>query len=54
MRKEFSKHTETICCPNCNNIQKAEVTNGIPFATYIHECTNCAYMIMESEWKKCN
>jgi acetone carboxylase gamma subunit len=43
-------HRETIKCPECNTIQQARVEHTIPWYTYIHECTNCGYMIMESEW----
>ena len=44
--------TEKIKCPECNTIQNAEVELTIPFATYIHECEKCGYIIMESEWIK--
>lgn len=50
---KYSKHTETICCPECNFKQNAEVINGLPFNTLIHKCTNCDYIITESDWQKC-
>ena len=42
---------EQIVCPEC----EAEQTGTIdlttwPWNTYIHTCTNCGYLIMESEW----
>jgi hypothetical protein len=44
---------EIIECPNCGSHQEAEVTqlNDFPFALYVHGCTNCKYIITESEWK---
>lgn len=50
---ELSKHTETIWCPECEHKQEAEVLHTFPWNTYIHECTNCDYLIMESEWNTC-
>lgn len=46
--------SETIKCPNCGHVQKAQVTwkQGNPFPTYIHECVQCGYVIMESEWEE--
>ena len=43
---------DQIVCPECGSGQVAYVTytDGHPFATYIHECDNCKYLIMESEW----
>lgn len=41
---------EKIICPECGQIQYAKVEDTIPFATYIHECEKCKYIIMESEW----
>lgn len=45
-------HTETIRCPNCDHIQQAAVLNTAWHLTYIHECTECFYLIMESEWER--
>jgi hypothetical protein len=43
-----------VICPNCNGIVPAEVgsdpTNTGFYHTYIAECQNCDYIIMESEW----
>lgn len=48
------KSTETVVvvirCPNCGAIEKAIPKPGVPWWTYIHECTQCEYIIMESEW----
>jgi len=46
----FHCHPETIKCPECGHIQTAMVQETEPFYTYLHECYNCGYMIMESEW----
>ncbi len=43
-------HFDHIICPDCKKEQMAFVLHTIPFNTYIHECTNCNYLIMESEW----
>lgn len=47
-------HKETIQCPECNHIQEAIVEHTIPWNTYVHTCTMCKYIIMESEWKVVN
>ena len=44
--------TEKIVCPECGYIQYAKVEDTIPFPTYIHECEECKYIIMESEWQR--
>jgi C4-type Zn-finger protein len=44
-------HTDIIKCPNCGEIQLAIVEHTIPFYSYIHKCTKCRYIIMESEWE---
>lgn len=43
---------EMIKCPNCGKIQEAKVIADVPFYVYIHECTECKYLIEESEWEK--
>ena len=45
-------HVEIIICPNCKSIQIAAVNHTIPFWDYTHICSECEYMIMESEWEK--
>ena len=50
----FQSYVENIICPNCQDVQIATVLESIPFPIYIHECTNCEYIIMESEWEECN
>ena len=54
MRKtmERLKKYERIGCNNCGKIQRAKVTVDIIFEVYIHECINCGYIIMESEWER--
>ena len=47
-------HLEIIKCTECGFIQPAKVLHTIPFGTFIHECKNCKYTIMESEWEKYN
>lgn len=45
-------HYELIECPECKTEQFALVEHTFPFYSYVHECTGCKYIIMESEWKK--
>ena len=42
--------TVIIWCPNCGKGEEAEVRESIPFNTYLHDCKECNYTIMESEW----
>jgi hypothetical protein len=49
---QFERHQEVIECPSCFHQQQAEVIHSVPFATYIHHCVKCKYIIMESEWSK--
>ena len=44
------EHTEQIECTVCITIQNAIVEHTIPFWTKIHDCINCGFKIMESEW----
>lgn len=41
-----------IKCPSCDFVQGALVERTIPFGTFVHECNNCKYIIMESEWSE--
>ena len=45
-------HYEIIICPNCGQEQEAHVRHTNLWNVYIHECDNCEYVIMESEWIK--
>ena len=49
-RPLFEPKPVMIRCPECATVQAAVVQPGIPFATYIHHCVSCEYIIMESEW----
>ena len=49
-RKQWHSHNELIICPNCRSAQKAAVVESRPFWQRVHRCTNCRYIIMESEW----
>lgn len=40
----------TIKCPECSKVQQATIQHTLPWNTYIHECEECSYTIMESEW----
>lgn len=49
--------TSTACrirCPQCQLVQDArvEMFKGDPFCTYVHHCTQCKYIITESEWNE--
>lgn len=48
----MSEHTEYIHCPNCGEIEQAEVLHTMPWYSYVHFCTKCGYTITESEWNK--
>jgi hypothetical protein len=43
-------HEEEIICPECGLQQWATVEHTIPFGTFVHACSKCKYIIMESEW----
>lgn len=45
---------DQIRCPNCGHEQEAIVQNTYPWPTYVHECTECEYIITESEWISIN
>jgi Zn ribbon nucleic-acid-binding protein len=42
---------ESIVCPSCKSIELASVFFGGFFNVYIHECSSCGHIIMESEWE---
>lgn len=46
----MESHLEQIICLECSKVQTAVVEHTIPWNSYIHECTGCGYIIMESEW----
>ena len=48
---EAGWHREKIICPACGEVQDAVVYDTKPWACYVHECTDCKYLIMESEWE---
>jgi RNA polymerase subunit RPABC4/transcription elongation factor Spt4 len=48
----LSTQPEKIICPNCNSIEDAEVQLTNLWPIYIHECSECKYLIQESEWNK--
>ena len=47
----MTEHTERIICPRCKVSQGAIVEHTWPFWSYVHECINCGYVIIESEWE---
>jgi len=49
---ETPSHFEDIKCPGCGSVENAEVLHTWPWWAYVHECTGCGYIIMESEWDK--
>jgi protein gp37 len=46
----YTRHTETIWCPECERVQAAVVEHSVPWFTYVHKCVGCGYLITESEW----
>lgn len=41
-----------IKCPQCGEIQCAEVKESFPWYDYTHRCSYCSYWITESEWEE--
>lgn len=50
MKFDVDITAEMIKCPACDIVQAAIFEHTVPFGTYVHECVNCKYVIMESEW----
>lgn len=50
--EKANTHDEVIQCPECGKRQIATVLLTVPFATYIHHCLECEYIITESDWTK--
>lgn len=48
---ENHRQRETIKCPKCGHIQRAEVLETAIWNNYVHHCEKCEYVIMESEWE---
>lgn len=44
--------SEEIECPSCNKRQQAQIIcgKGDPWPILVHKCTQCQYVITESEW----
>ena len=49
--KTIETRTEKIVCPNCGAIEVATVTETGFFNMYHHVCSQCEYIIIESEWE---
>lgn len=47
-----TKFYHLIECPECKQKQVATGYETLPHPTFVHECRNCGYTIMESEWNK--
>lgn len=45
-----SGHIEQIKSPECDTEQQAVVEHTDPFWSYVHKCTHCQHIILESEW----
>ena len=52
MKTENEIYPVIINCPECNTVQAAIIELTFPFATFIHHCVTCGYIIMESEWNE--
>ncbi len=54
IRKLVWSQDVRIRCPECNFVQDAKIEfyEGDPWQTYVHTCTQCKYVIMESEWNE--
>jgi len=46
------QYPDTIECPECQMVQDAWIKKepDLPYAIYVHNCNECGYTIMESEW----
>lgn len=51
MIKENEVKYEVIRCPACLHVQVAEAVKSWPWWMYVHDCSECGYTIMESEWE---
>ena len=53
-REIIIREKQMIVCPECGSLQQAEVVwyRGDPWPCYVHTCTACKYVIMESEWEE--
>tara|TARA_Y100000310_G_C20045853_1_gene518287 strand:- start:121 stop:300 length:180 start_codon:yes stop_codon:yes gene_type:complete len=45
-------HYEKIKCPECDTVQEAKVIYTVLWNMYCHDCIQCGYTIMESEWNE--
>jgi len=52
MMNDFDQCSEAIVCPNCQSVQDALIVFdlGLPFPCYVHTCSDCGRVILESEW----
>lgn len=50
----MNSHQETVRCPECESIEVATVEHYWPWPAFVHHCSKCAYIIMESEWERVN
>lgn len=50
--QNVESHAETIICPECESEQRAIVEHTWPWWSYVHICTECNYIILESEWNE--
>lgn len=42
---------QIISCPSCKSHQDGRPEDTGLFLSYVHNCTNCGYTILESEWE---
>ena len=45
-------HHEDIICPKCKAVERATVEHTIPWFSYVHECSKCGFIAMESDWQE--
>lgn len=53
---DFHEQPVKIQCPNCGMICEAVIQwwDNFPFASYVHTCEHCGYIITESEFEVIN
>ena len=52
---DFDINEVMIECPECGTVQLAvEDYTTEPFPTYLHDCKQCGFLIMESDWTVVN
>jgi predicted transposase YbfD/YdcC len=49
-KRLHKSHYEDIICQGCQEVERAEVVHTRPWFSYVHECSKCGFINMESDW----